>query len=41
MNLLIEGWLKVRSKEGPEAVINETKNKKFDDYGLLMVLNAV
>ncbi len=36
MNLLIEGWLKVRSKEGPEAVINETKNKKFDDYGLLM-----
>jgi len=36
MNLILEGWLRVRSSEKPEAVINEAKNKVFDDYGLLM-----
>lgn len=36
MNLILEGWLKVRSAEKPEAVINEVKLKNFDDYGSLM-----
>ncbi len=36
MNLMLEGWLKVRSVEKPEAVINEVRHKNFDDYGTLM-----
>lgn len=36
MNLILEGWLKVRSNNSPEAVIDETKHKEFDDYGRLM-----
>jgi hypothetical protein len=36
MNLILEGWLRVRSVEKPEAVINEAKLKNFDDYGSLM-----
>lgn len=36
MNIIIEGWLKVRTASRDEAVIDETKNKLFDDYGRLM-----
>jgi len=36
MNLMLEGWLKVRSTEKSEAVINEVRDKSFDDYGRLM-----
>jgi 16S rRNA G966 N2-methylase RsmD len=36
MNLMLEGWLKVRSTEKQEAVINEVRDKGFDDYGRLM-----
>lgn len=36
MNLILEGWLKVRTAAKNEAVIDETKHKLFDDYGRLM-----
>lgn len=36
MNLILEGWLKVRTSAEDEAVIDETKEKLFDDYGRLM-----
>ncbi len=36
MNLLLEGWLKVKTNEESESVINETKNKSFFSYGELM-----
>lgn len=36
MNLLLEGWLKVRTNELKESVINETKNKGFFAYSELM-----
>lgn len=36
MNLILEGWLKVRTSAKEEAVIDETKEKLFDDYGRLM-----
>lgn len=36
MNLMLEGWLKIRSSERSEAVINEVRDKSFDDYGHLM-----
>lgn len=36
MNLILEGWLKVRTAAKDEAVIDETKHKLFDDYGRLM-----
>lgn len=36
MNLILEGWLKVRTAPKEEAVIDETKNKLFSDYGGLM-----
>ena len=36
MNLILEGWLQVRSTEKSEAVINESNGKSFDDYGSLM-----
>ncbi|NKE76484.1 DNA methyltransferase [Ochrobactrum sp. MC-1LL] len=36
MNLILEGWLKVRTASTDEAVIDETKLKLFDDYGRLM-----
>lgn len=36
MNLILEGWLRVRSTEKSEAVINESNGKSFDDYGFLM-----
>lgn len=36
MNLILEGWLRVRTSSADEAVIDETKSKLFDDYGRLM-----
>jgi len=36
MNLLLEGWLKVKTNYNVEAVIDETKGKDFFDYGRLM-----
>ena len=36
MNLMLEGWLRVKSTEKSEAVINEVRDKGFDDYGRLM-----
>ncbi len=36
MNLILEGWLRVRTSSKDEAVIDETKHKLFDDYGHLM-----
>jgi DNA modification methylase len=36
MNLLLEGWLKVKTNDGAESVIDETKNKGFHEYGKLM-----
>jgi len=37
MNLILEGWLKVKSNDCNEAVIDESKNKEFEDYGGLML----
>lgn len=31
MNLLLEGWLRVRTNEGPEAVIDRSRDRGFDD----------
>ncbi len=36
MNLILEGWLRIKTNEGPEAVIDETRQRTFDDYSLLM-----
>lgn len=36
MNLILEGWLRVRSSDRTEAVINDSTGKTFDDYGALM-----
>ena len=36
MNLLLEGWLGVRMNEGREAVIDETRERGFHEYGDLM-----
>lgn len=36
MNLILEGWLKVRTAPTDEAVIDDAKDKLFDDYGRLM-----
>ena len=36
MNLLLEGWLKVKTNETDESVIDESQNKNFFDYGKLM-----
>ena len=36
MNLILEGWLKVRTASADEAVIDDTKSKLFDEYGRLM-----
>ncbi len=36
MNLLLEGWIKIRTNDLNEAVIDETRNKKFEDYAVLM-----
>jgi len=37
MNLILEGWLKIRTNSSPEAIIDETKSKGFEDYGTLML----
>lgn len=36
MNLILEGWLKVKTNSSPEAIIDETKSKSFKEYGSLM-----
>lgn len=36
MNLLLEGWLKVKTNNKAEAVIDETENKSFFDYNKLL-----
>jgi DNA modification methylase len=36
MNLILEGWLKVTTNDGSEAVIDETKDKLFVEYAELM-----
>ena len=36
MNLLLEAWMKVKSNERHEAVINESNEKDFNTYGHLM-----
>ncbi len=36
MNLLLEGWIKVKTNNNDEAVIDETANKDFNAYGKLM-----
>ena len=36
MNLLLEAWMRVRSNEKPEAVINASTDKDFNAYGQLM-----
>jgi len=36
MNLILEGWLRIKTNEGPEAVIDETRRRTFDDYSFLM-----
>ena len=36
MNLLLESWIKVKTNRSDEAVIDETRNREFKDYALLM-----
>jgi len=36
MNLILEGWLRVRTNDSSEAVIDPTRNRAFDDYAALM-----
>jgi len=36
MNLILEGWLRVRTNDSSEAVIDPTRNRAFDDYATLM-----
>jgi DNA modification methylase len=36
MNLLLEGWLKVKTNSSDEAVIDVARRKEFDDYARLM-----
>lgn len=36
MNLLLEGWLKVKTNNVDEAVIDEARHREFDDYARLM-----
>lgn len=36
MNLLLEGWLRVKTNNKAEAVIDETGNKSFFDYNKLL-----
>jgi len=36
MNLLLEGWLKVKTNDSTESVIDVTKNKGFNEYGKLI-----
>ena len=36
MNLVLEGWLQIKTNDGPEAVINTTRERGFDEYAMLM-----
>ena len=36
MNAILESWLKVRTNDLDEAVIDKTRNRMFEDYALLM-----
>lgn len=36
MNLLLEGWLKVKTNNGEEAIVDETANKTEFVYSTLM-----
>jgi DNA modification methylase len=36
MNLALEGWLRVRTNAGPEAVVDPSRGRRFDDYAALM-----
>jgi len=36
MNTILESWLKVRTNDLDEAVIDDSRNRKFDDYAFLM-----
>jgi DNA modification methylase len=36
LNFIVESWLKVRTNNRQEAIINRTQGKKLDDYRLLM-----
>ncbi len=36
MNLILEGWLKIKTNDLDEAVIDETRKREFEDYALLM-----
>lgn len=36
MNLILEGWLRVKTNSDAEAVIDETRKRMFDDYAALM-----
>jgi DNA modification methylase len=36
MNAALEGWLRVRTNDRPEAVIDIAREREFDEYGALM-----
>ena len=36
MNTILESWLRVRTNDLEEAVIDETRNREFEDYALSM-----
>jgi 16S rRNA G966 N2-methylase RsmD len=36
MNAILEGWLRVRTNDRPEAVIDVTRRREFDEYADLM-----
>jgi hypothetical protein len=36
MNLILEGWLRVKMNAGTEAVIDVSRHREFDDYAALM-----
>jgi DNA modification methylase len=36
MNAILEGWLRVRTDDRPEAVIDTTRERQFDEYAVLM-----
>ncbi len=36
MNLILEGWLRVRTDDTPEAVIDQSRSRGFEDYASLI-----
>ena len=36
MNLILEGWLRIKTNSDSEAVMDETRNRLFNDYAILM-----